>query len=185
MFELGCNYSGQVLSFQKILGQLQEAGNTTTLAHYLKLLSSAGLIKGLSKYAGESVRQRASSPKLLVLNTALMSAQSSLMFNEAKSNSEYWGRLVETAIRATLANGILSTNLKLFYWSGRSYEVDFILSTGKQLIAFEVKNNLKKTHLPGITKFSSQFPVQNKILIGANGIPICDFFKTTITYWFN
>jgi predicted AAA+ superfamily ATPase len=75
LFELGCSYSGQILSYQKMIGQLQDVGNTTTLAHYLNLLQGAGLLVGLAKYAGEKVRQRASSPKLLVLNTGLMTAK--------------------------------------------------------------------------------------------------------------
>jgi len=75
VFRLGCEYSGQILSYQKMVGQLQDAGNTTTLAHYLDLLAGAGMVCGLPKYAGEEVRQRASSPKLQVLNQGLKSAQ--------------------------------------------------------------------------------------------------------------
>src|ERR1043166_455764 len=95
LFELGCRYSGQVLSYTKMLGQLQDAGNATTLAHYLDLLGGAGMLTGIQKFAGESVRQRGSSPKLQVFNTALMSAQSSYTFKEAKADREYWGHLVE------------------------------------------------------------------------------------------
>ena len=58
LFELGCRYSGQVLSYTKILGQLQDAGNTTTLAHYLDLLSAAGMLTGIQKYAGSAARRR-------------------------------------------------------------------------------------------------------------------------------
>jgi predicted AAA+ superfamily ATPase len=78
LFELGCRYSGQVLSYPKMLGQLQDAGNATTLAHYLDLLAGAGMLTGLQKYAGKAVRQRGSSPKLQVMNTALMTAPSGL-----------------------------------------------------------------------------------------------------------
>src|SRR4030042_997760 len=95
LFELGCTYSGQVLSYQKMLGQLQDAGNTTTLAHYLNLLEGAGLLTGLQKYAGQRVRQRASSPKLQILDAALMTAQSHFSLDEARNTPDYWGRLVE------------------------------------------------------------------------------------------
>jgi predicted AAA+ superfamily ATPase len=98
LFELGCRYSGQVLSYTKMLGQLHDAGNTTTLAHYLELLGGAGLLTGLSKFARRPARQKGSSPKLQVLNTALMTAQSGLSFEEAKEDREFWGRLVESAI---------------------------------------------------------------------------------------
>ena len=179
LFELGCSYSGQILSYQKMLGQLQDTGNTTTLAHYLHLLDSAGLLTGLSKYAGQRVRQRASSPKLQVLNTALISALSQLSLDEARRETEFWGRLVESCIGAHLINGIRGTEITLFYWSSRNREVDFILSKGKTLVAVEVKSGRRKTTLPGIEAFSKDFRVQKKILVGAQGIPLADFLLTS------
>jgi predicted AAA+ superfamily ATPase len=104
LFELGCRYPGQILSYTKMLGQLQDAGNSTTLAHYLDLLAGAGMVCGLQKFAGEPVRQRGSSPKLQVFNTALMTAQSGYTLREAASDHEYWGRVVESAVGAHLAN---------------------------------------------------------------------------------
>ncbi|MCK4486031.1 MAG: ATP-binding protein, partial [Desulfobacterales bacterium] len=117
LFELGCSYSGQVLSYQKMLGQLQDVGNTTTLAHYLNLFGGAGLLEGLPKYAGQRVRQRASSPKLQVLNTALITAQSQFSMEEAKRDTNYWGRLVESGVGATLINGLRGKGIEVFYWS--------------------------------------------------------------------
>ena len=76
LFHLGCNYSCQILSYTKMLGELQDAGNSTTLAHYVDLLFGAGLIAGLQKFANQSVRRKGSSPKFAVFNTALFSAQS-------------------------------------------------------------------------------------------------------------
>ena len=104
LFELGCRYSGQILSYTRMLGQLQDAGNTTTLAHYLDLLAAAGMLEGLQKYAGAAVRQRGSSPKLQVLNTALMTAPMGLALEEARADRELWGQLVESAVGAHLAN---------------------------------------------------------------------------------
>jgi predicted AAA+ superfamily ATPase len=183
LFELGCSYSGQVLSYQKMLGQLQDAGNTTTLAHYLNLLEGAGLLAGLSKYAGQRVRQRASSPKLLVLNTALMTAQSQLNLEEAKQDTDFWGRLVESAIGAALMNGLRGENIELFYWSSRNREVDFVLSRRKSLVALEVKSGRRKVTLPGIEAFSNEFPVTRKLLVGAQGIPVEDFLLTPPPKW--
>ena len=114
LFELGCRYSGQVLSYTKMLGQLQDAGNSTTLAHYLDLLAGVGMVRGLQKFAGESVRQRGSSPKLQVFNTALMSAQSSYTFKEAKADREYWGHLVESAVGAHLVNAAAAGEAEFF-----------------------------------------------------------------------
>jgi len=184
LFELGCLYSGQVLSYQKMLGQLQDAGNTTTLAHYLNLLEGAGLIMGLQKYAGQKVRQRASSPKLLALNTGLISALSTLSFEEAKKQSEFRGRLVESSVGAVLANGIRGRSLELSYWSSRNREVDFVLSLGDTIIAIEVKSGRKKMSLPGLEAFSKEFTVKRKLLVGAHGIPLEDFFSVPAEQWF-
>ncbi len=183
LFELGCSYSGQILSYQKMLGQLQDAGNTTTLAHYLNLLEGAGLLAGLSKYAGQRVRQRASSPKLLVLNTALITAQSQLNLGEAKQDTDFWGRLVESAIGAALMNGLRGENIELFYWSSRNREVDFVLSRRKSLVALEVKSGRRKVTLPGIEVFSTEFRVTKKLLVGAQGIPVEKFLLTSPPKW--
>jgi len=183
LFELGCSYSGQVLSYQKMLGQLQDAGNTTTLAHYLELLQAAGMLAGLHKYAGQTVRQRASSPKFLVLNNALMSALSQRRLKEVRQDGEAWGRWVETAVGATLLNGIMGTGTQLFYWQGKNREVDIVLSRGKDIVAIEVKSGRKKDNLPGIEAFSRQFTVKRKLLVGGHGIPLENFFLTPPEQW--
>ncbi len=175
LFQLGCNYSGQVLSYQKMLGQLQDAGNTTTLAHYLDLLQSAGILTGLSKYAGQRVRQRASSPKLLVLNTALMSASGSVKMKEAKQEPDQWGRWVESAVGSSLANGIIGKNIELFYWSSRNREVDFVLSRKNELVAIEVKSGRNRGTFPGVEAFSKEFKVKRKLLVGPQGIALDEF----------
>jgi len=178
LFQLGCNYSGQVLSYQKMLGQLQDAGNTTTLAHYLDLLQSAGILTGLSKYAGQCVRQRASSPKLLVLNTALMSASGSVKMKEAKQEPNQWGRWVESAVGSSLANGIIGKNIELFYWSSRNREVDFVLSRKNELIAIEVRSGRNRGNFPGVDAFSKEFKVKRKLLVGPQGIALDEFLLT-------
>jgi predicted AAA+ superfamily ATPase len=180
LFELGCSYSGQILSYQKMIGQLQDVGNTTTLAHYLNLLQGAGLLAGLAKYAGEKVRQRASSPKLLVLNTGLMTATAYGSLENTRNNPKLWGRLVETAIGASLFNSVIGKNIDLFYWAGRNRELDFVLSRGSDLIAIEVKTTAHKTRLPGITEFSKQFHVSKKLLVGNQGIPLEEFLLTPV-----
>jgi predicted AAA+ superfamily ATPase len=180
LFELGCAYSGQILSYQKMVGQLQDAGNTTTLSHYLELLSGAGLLAGLPKYSGSVVRQRAASPKLLVLNTGLMTAGMHLDLAAARADREVWGRLVESAVGAFLYNEALLANCNLYYWAGRNRELDFVLAKGPHLVAVEVKSTLKKARLPGITEFTQQFPVTRKILVGAQGIPIEEFLLLSV-----
>lgn len=184
LFELGVAYSGQILSYQKMLGQLQDAGNTVTIAHYLELLAGAGLLTGLSKYAGQAVRQRASSPKLIALNTALISAQTHQSFSHAKKDREAWGRLVESAVGAGLANAVHGTNMRLWYWAGKHAEVDYVITKGTRIIAIEVKSGRKKGSLPGIEKFSQEFHVAKKLLVGDQGIPLAEFLKTPVEDFF-
>ena len=183
LFELGCAYSGQILSYQKMIGQLQDAGNTTTLAHYLNLLEGAGLLMGLQKYAGHKMRRKSSSPKLLVLNTALMSALSAFTFEEAKMQPDLWGRLIESSVGATIANSIRDSRLELFYWLGRNREVDFVLTKGKSIVAIEVKSGRKKGNLPGIEAFSKEFPVKKKLLVGSGGISLEEFLSSPVERW--
>jgi len=185
LFHLGCNYSARVLSYQKMLGQLQDAGNTTTLAHYLDLLKSAGLIAGLSKYAGQQVRRRASSPKLLVLNAALMTATADADAAGIKKDPNLWGRWVESAVGAALANTIAGKNLELFYWSARNREVDYVLCRGKELVAIEVKSGRVRESFSGIQAFSRQFGVKKKLLVGAGGISLDEFMLTPADAWFD
>ena len=183
MFELGCVYSGQILSFHKMTGQLQEAGNTTTLAHYLGLLRDAGLISGLSKYSGKVIRQRASSPKLVVHNTALMAAFHHQSIEQASKDPVVWGRFVESAVGAHLINETRNKNIHVFYWNDNHSEVDFVLQNGQELIAIEVKSHTKETSLIGMAAFGNQYPGSKKLLVGGSGIAIKDFLSSPLHEW--
>jgi hypothetical protein len=183
LFQLGCDYSGQVLSYQKMIGQMQDAGNTTTLAHYLELLSGAGMLTGLSKFAGQRVRQRGSSPKLLVLDTALLTASSPYTLVQARKESSFWGRVVESAVGAHLVNSAMGTKVEVFYWRERGKEVDFILRLGKTLVAIEVKSGLKKESLPGMESFLHLFKPAKALLVGEQGIPLQEFLSAPAAHW--
>ena len=183
LFELGCRYSGQILSYTKMLGQLQEAGNTTTLAHYLELLGTAGLLTGLSKYSGRAVRQRGSSPKLQVLNTALMTAPSGLTPAEARADGEFWGRLVESAVGAHLANAAQAGVCELFYWREQNREVDFVVRAGRAITAIEVKSGRAASAQPGLAAFTEAFKPQRKLLVGGDGIPVEEFLTQPVEHW--
>ena len=183
LFQLSCEYSGQVLSYQKMVGQLQDAGNTTTLSHYLDLLSGAGLVTGLPKHAGEAVRRRASSPKLAVLNNALLTAQAGVPLAAAQENRQFWGRLVESAVGAHLINGCRGTAAEVLYWRERGREVDFILKRGTDLVAIEVKSGLRREVLPGIAAFSKAFHPKRSLLVGTGGVSLEEFLLRPPTDW--
>jgi len=183
LFQLGCGYSGRILSYTKMLGQLQDAGNATTLAHYLELLAGAGMVTGLQKFAGAAVRSRGSSPKLQVLNTALMTAQSGLNLKDARADREFWGRLVESAIGAHLANAAAAGRCELFYWRDRNREVDFVARAGRRVTAIEVKSGRAREVQPGMAAFSEAFKAKRMLLIGGDGITVEDFLSRPVEYW--
>ena len=183
LFDLGCRYSGQILSYTKMVGQLQDAGNTTTLAHYLDLLGGAGMLVGLPKYAGAAARSRASSPKLQVLDTALLTALSGYTFEEARADREFWGRLVESAVGAHLANAAAAGACELFYWRDRNREVDFVVRAGRRLTAIEVKSGRATDTLPGMEAFAGAFKPQRKLLVGGDGIPVDEFLTRPAVHW--
>jgi hypothetical protein len=179
LFRLACDYSAQILSYNKMLGQLQDAGNTTTLAHYVELLGGAGMISGLQKYSGSQVRRRASSPKLLVQNTALMSAVGGVSFDAARGDPARWGRLVETAVGAHLSGGVG----ELYYWRERNREVDFVTRAGDTLTAVEVTSGRRKESLPGLGAFTAGHPQSRTLLVGGQGIPLEEFLASPPERW--
>ena len=176
LFELGCLYSGQILSYTKIIGQLQDAGNTTTLANYLKLLSDCGLLGGLEKYAGNVIRQRSSSPKFQVYNNALLTSQDDETYSTAIVNPKLWGRLVESSVGAHLFNHAVSERYNLYYWREGNNEVDFILEKGNKVIGLEVKSGASADNV-GMGIFNEKFHPDKMLLVGTGGIPYEDFLK--------
>jgi len=183
VLEIGCAHAGQILSYNKMVGQLQDAGNTTTLAHYLDLLAGAGLVTGLQKYAGKTMRRRASSPKLQVLNTALLTAQSEFSLAEARKDHAFWGRLTEVAVGAHLANAAAAGDCALYYWRERSREVDFVVRAGRRLTAIEVKSARARRYQAGMTAFSDAFGDARKLLVGGDGIDVEAFLSKPALHW--
>ena len=188
LFELGSLYSGQILPFNRMLGQLQDAGNTTTLSRYLDLLSTSGLITGFQKYAPSKLRIRESSPKLNVCNTALAAVLSDYTFSEAKADRSLWGRLVESAIGAHIYNTAPS-NVKAYYWRDRvghsQLEVDFVLQRGPLTIGIEVKSGPRTGRLRGLDAFKQMFNPTLTLLVGESGISIKEFLATPVVRWFD
>ena len=183
LFELACRYSGQVLSYTKMIGQLQDAGNTTTLAHYLDLLAGAGMVCGLAKYAGDAARSRGSSPKLQVLNTALMSVTAGVSPAEARADREFRGRLIESAVGAHLANAAAAAECELYYWRERGQEVDFVVKAQSRLTAIEVKSGRAPQAHPGTAAFAAAFKVRRTLLVGGDGISVEEFLNRPVAEW--
>lgn len=182
LFVLGCLYSGQVLSYQKMLGQLQDAGNTTTLAHYLRLLAGAWMVVGLDKFAGDEARARAASPKLLALNGALVSAQLAQTFDQARADGERWGRLVESAVGAHLVN-TAPPGMEVTWWRERHDEVDFVLRQGDRVVPIEVKSARPRGAARALSRFSAAFGAQPGIVVGSGGVDLQTFLRSPASAW--
>lgn len=183
LFELGCQYSGQILSYNKMLGQLHNAGNTTTLAHYLERLNTAGLLAGLEKYSKNTIRKKSSSPKFQVYNTALISAQRSEFFAEIQQQPEEWGRLVESSIGAHLLNASLTQQFQLNYWREGNDEVDFVMGK-KKVVGLEVMTGPSHT-VSGMSAFQKTFNPEKMLSVGSNALRWQDFLKLNPVELFN
>lgn len=179
LFDLGCAYSSKELSLNKMIGQLQDAGNVTTLASYLTTLDESRLLAGLQKYASDNARKYNSVPKLMVYNTALFSAQSDITFNMAYTTPKLWGRWVESAIGAHLLNQADEYDYKLFYWREKDDEVDFVIEHNKKCIAIEVKSGSRSSN-NGLSLFNEQFHPVQSFVVGSGGVPINEFLTWDI-----
>ncbi|MBR4564404.1 MAG: ATP-binding protein [Paludibacteraceae bacterium] len=176
LFEVGCAYSGKELSLNKMLGQLQDAGNVTTLAGYLTTLDESRLLCGMHKYARDNARKYNSAPKLMVYNTALFSVQSGMSFNKALTSPIAWGRWVESAVGAFLLNMADEYDYKLFYWREREDEVDFVIDAEDKLVSIEVKSG-RRTNNQGLSEFMKRYNPDFSLVVGSGGVPVEEFLS--------
>lgn len=174
LFYTGAPYSAQEISHRKLLGQLDNRGNTATIAHYLELLGQAGLMRGLAKFDPKMLRERASSPRLLVCNTALMTAAYGRRRRFLLEDPDQKGRLVESAVGAYLLALSQVEGFDVFWWRDGSYEVDFIVSSGRDIVAIEVKSGRVKS-TGGLTEFMRRFPSARTLVVGSASCTVNDF----------
>ena len=156
LFELGCTYSAELLSLTKALGQLQDAGNVTTLSSYLEILNQCNLLAGLQKYANDEARRYQSVPKYQVYNNALLTAYKGTSYEKDRIDPQIWGRWVESAVGAYLLGGAEEGSYNVYYWRERSNEVDFIIVRQGEVIALEVKSGRRGMN-SGLPKFCELF----------------------------
>jgi uncharacterized protein len=176
LFTLAAMLPAQTVSYTKMLGQLQDAGNTTTLAHYLKLLEAAFLASGLELFSQGFQRRRGSSPKLILWNNALVNALSTRTLDESLADTFWWGRLVENAVGGYFCNRLNSVEYTLTYWRERDQEVDFVISRGKDVWAIEVKSG-RSGKGSGLARFRNRYPKTRVLMVGGSGIPLEEFFS--------
>jgi predicted AAA+ superfamily ATPase len=176
LFMFGAGYSAQELSFTKLLGQLQDAGNTVTLAHYLELLGRANILTGLAKYSGNQIQMRKSSPRFMVFDTSLLSYASGTSRRRLLDNPTERGRLVESAVGAYLLARAKEESFDVYWWRERSDEVDFVIKKGEHLTAIEVKSGRIK-NVGGSLVFKTLYPNALSLIIGSPNTPIESFLS--------
>ena len=176
LFMLGSNYSGQELSFTKILGQLGDAGNTVTLAHYLDLLGNAGVLTGLQNYSGNKVRIRKSSPRFMVFDTSLMTYSEGTNRRQLLEDKVKRGHLVESAVGAYLLARSKVDGFEVYWWRDREKEVDFVIRKGNKLTAIEVKSGRVRNPGGGL-EFKKLYPEALVLVVGNVNHSLQDFLS--------
>lgn len=179
LFELGCGYSAEVLSLTKLIGQLQDAGNVTTLAGYLEILNQCSLLAALQKYARDDARKYNSIPKYQVYNNALMTAYKGQTFEKDRTDPKVWGRWVESAVGAYLLSMAEELDYQLYYWREGDDEVDFIIANGGESVAIEVKSGRRGMN-SGLPKFVKAFQPKLSFVVGTSGVSLEDFLSSDL-----
>ncbi len=186
LFELGCGYSAEILSLTKLMGQLQDAGNVTTLASYLEILDQCALLTGLQKYANDDARKRGTIPKYQVYNNALLTAYKGRSFLTDRTDTMLWGRWVESAVGAHLQSMAEEADYQVYYWreparnkADKDKEVDFIIVNDGEAIAIEVKSGRRGMN-SGLPAFVKAFQPKKSFVVGSGGVSLEDFLRCDI-----
>lgn len=188
LFELGCGYSAEILSLTKMMGQLQDAGNVTTLASYLQILNQCALLTGLQKYANDEARKKGSVPKYQVYNNALLTAYKGRNFIADRTDTNAWGRWVESAIDSHLLSMADELDYKVYYWrepsrsrDEKDNEVDFIVVRDGEITAIEVKSGRRGMN-SGLPAFAKTFAPKRSFVVGTGGVSLEDFLSSEVEY---
>lgn len=167
LFEVGAVYSAQEISYRKLLGQLDDKGNTETISHYVELLSHAGLMVGLKKYDDKIIEIKSSSPRLMVYDTSLMTSASEEHSERYKLDGAYRGHLIESAVGAYLLARSKIERFNIYWWRHRNAEVDFVLTKGRKRTAIEVKSGRIKSN-KGFGEFLERYPNTYCLTVGSD-----------------
>lgn len=180
LFHLGCAYSGELLSYNKMLGLLQDAGNATTLVNYMEVLGESKLLTGLPKYVKDASRKYRTIPKLQVYNNALLTALTEgVSYEKVFTDPQLWGRWVESAVGCYLLDKADELDCDLFYWREDNEEVDFVLRRADKLLAIEVKSGKRQSN-SGLSTFRQMYNPQHSLVVGGQALPLEDLFKGNI-----
>lgn len=154
VFAVCVGHPAEIISIQKLCGQLTERGALDTVAHYLHILEEACLVAAVPKYSLKVVRQRAAPPKLVILNNALLSVTGAQTPPRAGRDPERWGRWVENACIALAWNA----GQNPCYWRTEPLETDMVLDGSWGRWAVEIKTGpYGNRDLAGVLEFCRRY----------------------------
>ncbi|MBI2376975.1 MAG: ATP-binding protein [Deltaproteobacteria bacterium] len=160
IFAVAASSPAQILSLQKIQGQLQDSGALETIACYLQLLEDAFLVAALPKFSAQPRRQRAAPPKLVTLNNALLAAVSST--GPVRDDPARFGAWVENACLAHAWNA----GQRVSYWREEPLEVDGVVEGSWGKWAIEVKTaDLRPSELRGLLELTLRYPKYKPLVV--------------------
>lgn len=155
VFGVCASSPAQIVSLQKIQGQLQDAGALETIAHYLALLEEAFLVASLRKHAAKPTRQRSSPPKLVTLNNALVAVTDPRGIPDRTTDPQRFGTWVENACLAYAWNA----GQRVSYWREEPFEVDGVIDGSWGAWAIEIKTgSVAPADLKGLGEFTRRYP---------------------------
>jgi predicted AAA+ superfamily ATPase len=166
IFAVAISMPAQIVSLQKLQGQLHDRGALETVAHYLALLEEAYLVAPLRKFGAREHRQRAAPPKLVALNNALPSALHPQGPPDPSREPARFGSWVENACLAFAWN----SGQRVTYWREEPLEVDGIIDGSWGAWAVEVKTGaFDSSQLRGLLEFCRRHPRYRPLVVTAPG----------------
>lgn len=185
VFELACIESARELSLTKMQGTMN-SGTVPTIKSYLNILDQTMAVKPMQKYALSVIKEKNSVPKMQVYNSAFRNRYGQFSFEEAVTDPTEWGRQVESAVGAHLANRSQLDGFELLYWRDEhKKECDYVLKKGQTLVAIEVKSNRAKD-TSGFELFRKIYAerITAAFIVGPEGLPLEDFFALDLNKLF-
>ena len=103
-----------------------------------------------------------------------------------RTDTQAWGRWVESAVGAHLLSMADELDYELYYWrmpsrrkDEKDKEVDFIIDCGGELTAIEVKSGRRGMN-SGLPAFVEAFKPKRSYVVGAGGVNLEDFLRCEV-----
>ena len=186
VFELACTESAKELSLTKMQGTMN-SGSVPTIKNYLDILGKSMTVLPIQKYSPSPVKEKQSVPKMQVFNSGFRNRYGTFSFTQSRADTAEWGRQVESAVGAHLANRMVQDGFELYYWRNeKRLECDYVLRKGQSIVPIEVKSGALDS-TAGFEKFKELYAdrITSSFIVGPQGLPLEDFFSIDLNTLFN